>query len=77
VEQEAVREMFRRFLWEHSVQRVVEWASENKVLTKNGRQHTRVSVKGILSNPVYAVADADSYLYFPPSACRFTPERGL
>ena len=83
-EQAIVREMFRRFLKEQSIQRVVDWAAENRVLTKNDRRHTRTSVKDILSNPVYAVADADTYAYFkafdvPIYAVQedFDGERGL
>lgn len=34
------------------------------VKTKNGRHFTRFSIKGILQNPVYVIADADTYDYF-------------
>ena len=34
------------------------------VMTKNGKQFTRFSVKGILQNPVYMIADEDAYRYF-------------
>lgn len=32
--------------------------------TKNGRNFTRFSIKGILQNPVYLIADRDAYRYF-------------
>jgi site-specific DNA recombinase len=63
-EQVIVKEMYRRFLSEHSIQRVVDWLNEKKIPTKKGRQHTRTSVKNILSNAVYAIADSDMYDYF-------------
>ena len=34
------------------------------VKTKNGKLFTRFSVKGILQNPVYMIADEDTYSYF-------------
>ena len=34
------------------------------VKTKNGKLFTRFSVKGILQNPVYMIADKDAYHYF-------------
>jgi Site-specific recombinases, DNA invertase Pin homologs len=63
-EQAIVREMFRRFLEARSLQRVVDWANNKMIVTKNSKEHTRVSVRNILKNPVYAVADEDTYTYF-------------
>lgn len=63
-EQETVRELFMQFLKVPSLQRTVEWAAKQGMRTKNGRLYTRASVKGILINPVYAAADADTLEYF-------------
>lgn len=63
-EQAIVKEMFMRFLETRSVQNVVNWANKKKIITKNGKDHTRISVRNILMNPVYAVADEDTYAYF-------------
>lgn len=63
-EQDVVREMFIRFLEARSVQHVVNWVNKKNILTKNGKEHTRISVRNILMNPVYAVADDDTYAYF-------------
>lgn len=63
-EQETVRAIFQQFLERRSVQGVVGWAKENGIRTKNGRAHTRVSIKAILTNPVYAAADGDAFAYF-------------
>ena len=40
------------------------YLNQNGILTRNGKKHTRVSVKTILQNPVYCIADADSLAYF-------------
>ena len=32
--------------------------------TKNGKYFTRFSIKGILQNPVYMIADQDAYDFF-------------
>lgn len=63
-EQEVVRGIYRVFLEQRSLGKVVEWASGKRLLTRQGKAHTRLSVKNILQNPVYADADADTYRYF-------------
>lgn len=35
-----------------------------RIKTKTGRDFTRFSIKGILQNPVYLIADQDAYQYF-------------
>lgn len=37
---------------------------QNNIKTKNGKRFTRWSLVNILSNPVYSMADADTYNYF-------------
>ena len=37
--------------------------TQNRYTTKNGKQFTRFAIKGILTNPVYLIADADAYEY--------------
>ena len=34
------------------------------IKTKTGRSFTRFSIKSILQNPVYLIADKDAYPYF-------------
>lgn len=63
-EQAIVKDMFLRFLEVRSVQHIVDWANQKKITTKNGKEHTRISIKNILMNPVYAAADKDTYAYF-------------
>ena len=37
---------------------------KRRIVTKNGRYFTRFSIKAILQNPVYMIADEDAYRYF-------------
>ena len=45
------------------------------IKTKTGRSFTRFSIKSIFQNPVYLIADKDSYPYFADNkAARCAPE---
>ena len=45
------------------------------IKTKTGRSFTRFSIKSILQNPVYLIADKDTYPYFADNeAARCAPE---
>ena len=47
------------------------------IKTKNGRSFTRFSIKSILQNPVYLIADKDAYQYFVDNEAElFAPESG-
>lgn len=46
-----------------------------RVKTKTGRDFTRFSVKGILQNPVYLIADEDAYTYFVERGADLFSER--
>lgn len=63
-EQQIVKELFGQFLQHRSLSRVTQWTKEQKIITKNGKQHSNLSIKNIIKNPVYAVADEDTYDYF-------------
>lgn len=59
-----VRTMFDLYLSLDSLTKVEAELINRGIRTKNGRMFTRFSIKGILQNPVYAVADGDAYHYF-------------
>ena len=45
------------------------------IKTKTGRSFTRFSIKSILQNPVYLIADKDAYPYFEDNEAElFSPE---
>ncbi len=63
-ELQTVREIYRQFLEKRSLEQVADYLVAHRISTKNGAEHTRTSVKNILSNPVYGIADAVLYQYF-------------
>ncbi|MEM1485679.1 recombinase family protein [Oscillospiraceae bacterium PP1C4] len=63
-EQIIVKEIFQKFMEARSLGKVCEYLKGKQILTKNGREHNRTSVKNILANPVYAIADEDTFNYF-------------
>lgn len=75
-EQAIVKEMFMRFLEARSIRHVVDWANRKQISTRNGKAHTRISVKNILMNPVYAAADEDTYAYFSASGVPIYADKG-
>ena len=63
-ELDIVKSIFKMFLEKRSIQGVVNHMKKSGIKTKNGFNHTRTSIKDILTNPVYAIADEDTYLFF-------------
>ncbi len=63
-ELQVVKKIFRMYLDTKSMNAVRDYLNDNGILTRNGKPHTRTSVKTILRNPVYCIADRDSLAYF-------------
>ena len=63
-EAELVKHIFRRFLATDSLTAVEAELLQQCAKTKTGRDFTRFSIKNILRNPVYLIADAEAYRYF-------------
>ncbi len=63
-ELQMVKEIYRQFLEKRSLEQVAAYLCAHQIPTKNGAAHTKTSVKNILSNPVYGIADAVLYQYF-------------
>lgn len=66
-EAEIVRTVFSLFLESHSLTVTEAELMKRHVITKNGNFFTRYSIKNILQNPVYLIADEDAYRYFTDS----------
>jgi len=64
-----VRLIFDRFLETGSLTKTETYLLQNGIYTKNGNQFTRFAIKGILSNPVYLIADE--------AACRYFQDKGV
>ena len=63
-EAETVRTIFGLFSENQSLTRTEAELIRRRILTKNGKQFTRFSIRGILQNPVYLMADREAYDYF-------------
>lgn len=74
-EQASVKTIFKIFLEKHSIQEVVRYTNKNNILTKTGKKHTRTSIKNILSNPVYAIADEDIFNYYTDNNIKLYAEK--
>ena len=63
-EAEIVKTIFDLFSQTGSLTMTEAELLKRRMLTKNGKQFTRFSIKTILMNPVYMIADEDAYRYF-------------
>lgn len=59
-----VKLIFEKFLETGSLTKTDQFLLERNYRTKRGKNFTRFAIKGILSNPVYMIADDDAYRYF-------------
>ena len=58
-----VKLIFDKFLETNSLTKTETYLLQNGYVTKNGKQFTRFAVRGILTNPVYMIADEAAYAY--------------
>ena len=63
-EMKIVELIFEKYLEFKSLTQVETYLLQHNVTTKNNTNFTRFTIKTILSNPVYAIADEDTYNYF-------------
>lgn len=59
-----VKLIFGKFLETGSLTQTDAFLLEKRCITKRGNPFTRFAIRGILSNPVYMIADRDAYRYF-------------
>lgn len=59
-----VKQLFEVFLETNSLTKTETYFLQNHITTKNGKNFSRFTIKGILQNPVYMAADKDSFEYF-------------
>lgn len=58
-----IKLIFDKFIETSSLTKTETFLLQNAYVTKNGKQFTRFAIKGILSNPVYMIADDAAYRY--------------
>ncbi len=63
-EAEIVRQIFDLFVETNSLTMTEAELMKRRVMTRNGNYFTRFSIKAILQNPVYMIADQESYEFF-------------
>lgn len=56
--------LFQKYRELKSQTKLETYTIQNNIKTKNGKNYTRLGLKNILTNPVYAVADKDTLEYF-------------
>ena len=74
-EAEIVKTIFELFGENHSLTNTEAELIKRRIFTKNGKQFTRFSIKGILQNPVYLMADQEAYEYFVSRDAELFSER--
>ena len=58
-----VQMIFNKFIETGSLTKVDQYLLEGQYKTRRGHEFTRFSIRGILTNPVYMMADQDAYVY--------------
>lgn len=83
-EADTIRQIFHLFLELNSLTKVETYLLQNHIPTKNGKDFTRFSIKNILQNPVYMIADEQAWAYFEQlgvelfaEKARFNGKRGI
>lgn len=66
-EMQIVKLIFNLFLEHNSLTACESYLLAHNYKTKNDRDFTRFSIRGILTNPVYMIADSDAFEYFKNS----------
>ncbi len=66
-EMETVKLIFQKFIETNSLTKVETFLIQNNILSKRGKHYSRFTIKFILKNPVYLIADQDAYRYFADS----------
>ena len=70
-----VRRIFDKFLETGSLTKTDQFLLESRCQTRRGKHFTRFAIKGILSNPVYMIADEDAYRYLTENKVELFSER--
>ncbi|MEF9984027.1 MAG: recombinase family protein [Oscillospiraceae bacterium] len=63
-EAQLVKLIYDKFIETNSLTQTETFLIQRGIMTKNNRNFTRFAIKNILENPVYMIADKESYAYF-------------
>ena len=70
-----VKTIFSVFMETGSLSKTDQYLLEHRCVTKRGKQFTRFAIRGILTNPVYMIADATAYQYLKENNVDLFAER--
>ena len=59
-----VRDLFDHFLRLGSVTKLLQYCLEHRIVSRNGNDYSRTTLRLLLTNPVYCTADAEAWAYF-------------
>ena len=70
-----VKTIFSVFMETGSLSKTDQYLLEHRCVTKRGKQFTRFAIRGILTNPVYMIADETAYQYLKENNVDLFAER--
>lgn len=70
-----VKMIFSVFMETGSLSKTDQYLLEHRCVTKRGKQFTRFAIRGILTNPVYMIADETAYQYLKENNVDLFAER--
>ena len=70
-----VKTIFEVFMKTGSLSKTDQYLLEHRCVTKRGKQFTRFAIRGILTNPVYMIADETAYEYLKENHVDLFAER--
>ena len=65
-----VKLIYKKFLEYNSLSGVETYLLKHNIRTKNGKDYSRFSLRNILTNPVYVIADTCTFDYFTALGCK-------
>lgn len=76
-EAKLIKFIFKKFIETNSLTKVETYLIQNNIKTKNGKTFTRFTIKNILENPVYMVADENAFKFFLNNGVEFSDENDI
>ena len=70
-----VKTIFEVFMETGSLSKTDQYLLEHRCVTKRGKQFTRFTIRGVLTNPVYMIADETAYQYLKENNVDLFAER--
>ncbi len=72
-----IRTIYNKFIETQSLTQTETYLIQNNILSKNNKMFTRFTIKNILQNPVYMVADKTAYNFFKQSGAQTYKDKNM